>query len=59
VKVAVYRGRRLAFVRQFVFPRGRRAFTFVPPGRGGYRVIVDAKDLAGNRTVLRRSLRVA
>jgi hypothetical protein len=58
VKVAVYRGRQLTFVKQFVFPRGKRSFAFVPRSGGDYRLIVDAKDLAGNRSVLRGSLRV-
>jgi hypothetical protein len=58
VKVAVYYGRRLAFVKQYVFTRGQRSFSFVPHSSGGYRVVVDAKDLAGNRTVLRGSLHV-
>jgi len=58
VKVAVYRARTLVYVHQYVFTRGLRSFTFVPPARGDYRLIVDARDLAGNRTVQREGLRV-
>jgi hypothetical protein len=58
VKVAVTRRGRLTFVRQYVFPRGLRSFAFVPPRRGAYRVVLDAHDLAGNRTVLRGTIRV-
>jgi hypothetical protein len=57
VKVAVWRGERLLLARRYVFAAGRRSFTFVPPARGRYRVAVDARDLAGNRAVIRRSLR--
>ena len=58
VKVAVWRGSSLVRARSYVFAAGRRYFTFVPPRRGTYRVAVDARDLAGNRAVIRRSLRV-
>jgi hypothetical protein len=58
VKVAVTRGPHLSFVHQYVFPRGLRSFSFVPQRRGAYRIAVEAKDLAGNRTVLHRTLRV-
>lgn len=58
VKVAVWRGRALVRARSYVFAAGRRHFAFVPARRGSYRVAVDARDLAGNRAVIRRTLRV-
>lgn len=58
VKIAVWRGERVVRVARYVFAAGRRSFVFVPPARGRYRVAVDARDLAGNRTVIRRSLQV-
>jgi hypothetical protein len=57
VKVAVWRGERVVRVGRYVFARGLRSFVFVPPARGRYRIAVDARDLAGNRMVIRRSLR--
>ena len=57
VKVAVWRGERVVRVGRYVFARGLRSFVFVPPARGWYRIAVDARDLAGNRTVIKRSLR--
>jgi hypothetical protein len=58
VDVVVTRAGRRSFFGRYVFNRGMRSFTFVPARRGTYRVAVLAKDLAGNRAVLRRALRV-
>jgi hypothetical protein len=58
VTVAVTRGAKAAFTSNYVFPRGLRSFTFVPAHRGPYKLLVQAKDLAGNRRELRRTLRV-
>jgi hypothetical protein len=58
IEVAVIRAGRRSFSAHYVFNRGMRSFTFVPARRGTYRLAVVAKDLAGNRAVLRGALRV-
>jgi hypothetical protein len=56
VRIRVRRGGRPVFEAGYVFPRGRRAFSFTPRAPGTYAIEVQATDPAGNRAILSGTL---
>ena len=58
VNVSVWGNRGLSLRQELSLPRGGHAVTWTPPGRGRYRLRVEARGPAGRRAVELRDLRV-